>query len=155
MKDIIDDSYEPSERDMKWYEEWALKHRRLLAIAREEQVDLAEVSRAISAVNDWVHRYTFYNAQTLRDRQTEMLDEIAARCLKEWDGKTMAPIEQVRKVLSDLREMWCVGKPRPAEAEQPLDPVVRVDGMDRVQALRHKAAILQQTADAIERAYAT
>lgn len=150
---MIDDSYQPSPRDLKWYEEWTLQHRRLLEIAREDGASLADVTESVRKVSDWVRQHSFYTTDIIRDRQTELLDHLASRCLRDWDGKTMAPIEQARKLMSDLRDIWFVGKLKSAETDEVDNGLFDIDGMDRIQALRHQAATLQRTADAIERAY--
>ena len=140
---------DPTPVELDWYEQWAIDHRRLLTIAREADVSLRDVIQAIRKVGLWLREHAFYSAEVIRDRQSALLEELASRCLEQWKpGDAMAPIEQARKLLADLRDLWGADKPPALPPNDDL--VIRVDGLDRIQALRRQAAVLEQAADVLE-----
>lgn len=141
----VDEDWTPPTRDLAWYHEWSVNHRRQADIAFEAGVARQTVHKAIKRVDAWLRGQLIDDVLAQRARQTEALEQLAAECRIAW-VKTgdIGYADEFRKVLTDIRRMLGIDKPQQVEVtvDNGLD---RVAGVDRDAAIRAQAEALLAT----------
>ena len=141
--------YQPSARDLAWYQEWAVRHRSISDIAASLDTSYHVVHRVVRRVEEWLRLELFDDVVAFRVRQTEALERAAAQALQRWtETSDIRYLSESRKLLVDIRKMWGVDKPQQVEVKDArTEGLERVAGLDRAEALRRQAARLLETAD--------
>ena len=141
--------YQPSARDLAWYQEWAVRHRSISDIAAGLDTSYHVVHRVVRRVEEWLRLELFDDVVAFRVRQTEALERAAAQALQRWtETSDIRYLSESRKLLVDIRKMWGVDKPQQVEVKDArTEGLERVAGLDRAEALRRQAARLLETAD--------
>jgi hypothetical protein len=135
----------PSERDLGWYHQWAVLHRRLGEIAAEANAELLEVRQAVDKVDAWMRTRVIDDVSSLRRRHSETLEQLSADCLRKWNGSDQVGMaEQARKFLVDLRRLWNVDLQVESESSDESESMDWPPGMTREEALRHQITLLQE-----------
>lgn len=135
----------PSERDLGWYHQWAVLHRRLGVIAAEANAELLEVRQAVDKVDVWMRPRVIDDVNSLRRRHSETLEQLSADCVRKWnDTDQVGMAEQARKFLVDLRRLWNVDLQVEAEADDESEPMDWPPGMTRNEAIQHQIDLLQK-----------
>lgn len=152
-KNLAMEDREPPARELAWYYEWAVNHRRQADIAREAKVSRPIIHRAVHAVHEWLRQQTIDDILVDRMRQSETLEQAAAVCLKKFYATLEVPyMEEARKILADIRKMKGVDKPEKLEIETDSDGLARAAGMSRADAMRAMAAVLMKNAESADSA---
>lgn len=140
---------EPTEQEMAWYREWAINLRSPFAIATEADVKLSVVHATLQRVASWMKAQVYQDTTALRMRQTELLSSAAEVVFKKWqEDHVLANLEAVRKLFSDVRDMWGVDRPEAVKDVHPEEEgLPRVAGMTRREAILKQIAIMQAAAD--------
>ncbi|MDB5345297.1 MAG: hypothetical protein JWP89_3674 [Schlesneria sp.] len=135
----------PNERDLGWYHQWGVLHRRLGAIAAEANAELLEVRQAVDKVDAWMRTRVIEDVPSLRRRHSETLEQLTSDCLRKWNGSDQVGMaEQARKFLADLRRLWNVDVQAESESDEESEPMDWPPGMTRNEAIQHQIDLLQK-----------
>ncbi len=136
---------QPSERDLGWYHQWAVLHRRLGAIAAEAGAELLDVRQAVGKVDVWMRTRVIDDVSSLRRRHSETLEQLTSDCLGKWNASDQVGMaEQARKFLVDLRRLWNVDVEAESESDEENEPMDWPPGMTRDQAIQYQIDLLQK-----------
>jgi hypothetical protein len=141
----------PSERDLGWYHQWAVLHRRLGAIAAEAHAELLEVRQAVGQVDAWMRPRVIDDVSSLRRRHSETLEQLTSDCLRKWNGSDQVGMaEQARKFLADLRRLWNVDLQDESDSHEEGEGMERVAGMTRIEAVQRRIVVLQEALEGMK-----